>query len=97
MWKVVDVGKTALLQVDGIEIMVSEGRVGMEQDYYKAVGIDSSQRKIVIVKSHQAHRVSFERIAKQIIEVDTPGVTSPSYKGLTFKNIPRPIFPLNPI
>ncbi len=96
-WKVVDVGKTALLEVDGIEIIVSEGRVGMEQDYYKAVGIDPSQRKIIIVKSHQAHRASFERIAKRIIEVDTPGVTSPSYKGLTFKNIPRPIFPLDPI
>ncbi|MCR8486978.1 MAG: M81 family metallopeptidase [Crenarchaeota archaeon] len=96
-WKVVDVGKTALLEVDGIEIIVSEGRVGMEQDYYKAVGIDPSQRKIVVVKSHQAHRASFERIAKRIIEVDTPGVTSPSYKGLTFKNIPRPTFPLDPI
>ncbi|MEM3395681.1 MAG: M81 family metallopeptidase [Nitrososphaerota archaeon] len=96
-WKVIDVGKTALLEVDGIEIIVSEGRVGMEQDYYKAVGVDPSQRKIIVVKSHQAHRASFERIAKRIIEVDTPGVTSPSYKGLTFKNIPRPVFPLDPI
>jgi microcystin degradation protein MlrC len=96
-WKIVDVGKTALLEVNGIEIIVSEGRVGMEQDYYKAAGIDPFQRKIIIVKSHQAHRASFESIAKQIIEVDTPGVTSPSYKGLTFKNIPRPIFPLDPI
>jgi microcystin degradation protein MlrC len=96
-WKIVDAGKTALLEVDGIEIIVSEGRVGMEQDYYKAAGVDPSQRKIVVVKSHQAHRASFESIAKQIIEVDTPGVTSPSYKGLTFKNIPRPVFPLDAI
>ncbi|MCD6530515.1 M81 family metallopeptidase [Candidatus Bathyarchaeota archaeon] len=96
-WKKVDVGKMALLEVDGIEIIVSEGRVGMEQDYYKAVGVDPSQRKIVVVKSHQAHRASFENIAKRIIEVDTPGSTSPSYRGLTFKNIPRPVFPLDPI
>ncbi|MEM1989296.1 MAG: M81 family metallopeptidase [Candidatus Bathyarchaeia archaeon] len=96
-WKRADVGKTALLEVDGIEIIVSEGKVGMEQDYYKAAGVDPSQRKIVIVKSHQAHRASFESIAKRIIEVDTPGSTSPSYKGLTFKNIIRPVFPLDPI
>lgn len=96
-WKRVDVGKTALLEVDGIEIIVSEGRVGMEQDYYKAAGVDPAQRKIVVVKSHQAHRASFESIAKEIIEVDTPGAVSPSYKGLTFKNIPRPVFPLDAI
>ncbi|RLG66965.1 hypothetical protein DRN93_05345 [archaeon] len=96
-WRRVNVGRTALLEVDGIEIIVSEGKVGMEQDYYKAVGVDPSQRKIVVVKAHQAHRASFENIAKRIIEVDTPGSTSPSYKGLAFKNIPRPVFPLDPI
>ena len=96
-WRHVDVGRTAVLETDGIEIIISEGRVGMEQDYYKAAGIDPSQRKIVVVKSHQAHRASFERIAYKIIEVDTPGSTSPSFKGLTFRNIPRPVFPLDPI
>ncbi|MBS7627379.1 MlrC C-terminal domain-containing protein, partial [Candidatus Bathyarchaeota archaeon] len=96
-WRSADVGRTALLQVNGIEIIVSEGRVGMEQDYYKAVGVDPSERKIVVVKSHQAHRASFERIAKEIIEVDTPGSTSPSYRGLIFKNVPRPVFPLDPL
>ena len=96
-WKKANVGKTALLEVDGVEIIVSEGRVGMEQDYYKCAGVDPSQRKIVVVKSHQAHRASFESIAKRIIEVDTPGCTSPSYKGLTFKNVSRPVFPLDPI
>ncbi len=96
-WKAVDVGRTAVLEVNGIEIIISEGRVGMEQDYYKAAGIDPAQRKIVVVKSHQAHRASFERVAYKIIEVDTPGSTSPSYKGLKLKNIPRPVFPLDPI
>jgi microcystin degradation protein MlrC len=96
-WREADVGRTAVLDVDGLEIIISEGRVGMEQDYYKAAGIDPAQRKIVAVKSHQAHRASFERIAYRIIEVDTPGSTSPSYRGLTFKNVPRPVFPLDPI
>jgi len=96
-WRSVDVGKGALLEADGIEIIVTEGRVGMEQDYYKAAGVDPAERKIVVVKSHQAHRASFERIAKHIIEVDTHGSTSPNYKGLSFKNIPRPVFPLDPM
>jgi len=96
-WKSVDVGRTAVLETNGIEIIISEGRVGMEQDYYKAAGIDPAQRKIVVVKSHQAHRASFERIAYRIIEVDTPGSTSPSFRRLRLKNVPRPVFPLDPI
>jgi len=94
-WRSADVGKTALLEAEGVEIIVSEGRVGMEQDYYKAAGVDPAQMKIVVVKSAQAHRASFESIAKLIIEVDTPGSVSASYRGLTFKNIPRPVFPLD--
>jgi len=91
----VTVGRMALLKTRGVEIIVSEGRVGMERDYYKAATVDPAERKIVVVKSAQAHRAAFEGIAKEIIEVDTPGATSPSYRGLTFKNVPRPIFPLD--
>ncbi|MDH5688495.1 MAG: M81 family metallopeptidase [Candidatus Bathyarchaeota archaeon] len=96
-WGSADVGKTVLLKAEGVEIIVSEGRVGMEQDYYKAAGVDPAQRKIVVVKSAQAHRASFESIAKLIVEVDTPGSVSPSYRGLIFKNVPRPVFPLDSI
>jgi microcystin degradation protein MlrC len=91
----VSAGRMALLKTRGVEIIVSEGRVGMERDYYKAATVDPAERKIVVVKSAQAHRAAFEGIAKEIIEVDTPGATSPSYRGLTFKNVPRPIFPLD--
>ncbi|MGQ9680341.1 MAG: M81 family metallopeptidase [Candidatus Bathyarchaeia archaeon] len=90
-------GRTVLLKAESVEIIISEGRVGMERDYYKSVGVDPEERKIVVVKSAQAHRASFEGIAQKIIEVDTPGPTSASYKGLNFRNIKRPIWPLDPL
>ncbi|KON31496.1 hypothetical protein AC482_00460 [miscellaneous Crenarchaeota group-15 archaeon DG-45] len=96
-WRSADVGRMALLKTENIEIIVSERRVSMERDFYKAVGVDPGERKIVVVKSAQAHRASFEGLAKEIIEVDTPGVGSAIYRGLTFQNIPRPIWPLDPI
>ena len=34
-------------------------------------------------------------IAEEIIEVDTPGLTSPRLAGFGFKNLKRPIFPLD--
>jgi microcystin degradation protein MlrC len=96
-WKKADVGRMALLKTNGIEIIVSEGKVSMERDYYKAAGVDPSERKIVVVRSAQAHRASFEGISNEIIEVDTPGPCSAIYRGLVFKNIKRPIFPLDKI
>jgi len=84
-----DVGRMALLSTGLVDVIVSEGKVAMERDYYKAAGVDPSERKIVVVKSHQAHRASFEPIAQRIIEVDTPGITSPLFRGLTLKYPPR--------
>jgi hypothetical protein len=31
-----------------------------------------------------------------VIEVDTPGLTSPVLERLDFKGLPRPVFPLDP-
>ena len=67
-------------------------RVGMDRDFYKAIGVDPAERKIVVVKSHQAHRASFEPIAKRIIEVDTPGITNPVFRGLTLRNPPHGVY-----
>lgn len=53
----------------------------MERDYYKAAGVDPAERKIV-EESAQAHRASFEGTAKGITEVDNPGLTSVSYRGI---------------
>lgn len=90
-----NVGRLAVLLCERIEIIITEGRVGMERDFYKAAGIDPSERKIVVVKSHQAHRASFEGISSGILELDTPGVTNPSFRDLSFRNIGESVFPLN--
>jgi len=84
--------RMALLSTGAIEAIVCEGKVGMDRDFYKAVGVDPAERKIVVVKSHQAHRASFEPIAKRIIEVDTPGITNPVFRGLTLRNPPHGVY-----
>jgi ParB/RepB/Spo0J family partition protein len=96
-WLQASVGRLAVVQVGSVEIILTEGRVGMERDFYKAAGIDPAERKIVVVKSQQAHRVSFESIAARIIEVDTPGVTSLHYSKEFYSGIPRQVFPLTEI
>ena len=58
-------------------------------------GIDLAKKKYVLVKSRQHFRAGFEAIAKHIVLVDGPGVCSSNYDLFPFKNLPRPIYPLD--
>jgi microcystin degradation protein MlrC len=66
--------------------------------YFRAAGIEPRTRRIVVVQSAHLFRAAFEvqeRIPKQIIEVDTPGITSPNTGRFSYQHVPRPIFPLD--
>ena len=66
--------------------------------YFRAAGIEPRDRRIIVVQSAHLFRAAFEvreRIPKMIIEVDTPGITSPNTTRFTYQHVPRPIFPLD--
>jgi microcystin degradation protein MlrC len=66
--------------------------------YFRVVGIEPRERKIVVVQSAHLFRAAFEvreRIPTTIIEVDTPGITSPNAARFTYHHVRRPIFPLD--
>jgi microcystin degradation protein MlrC len=60
------------------------------------VGIDPLREKILVVKSTIHYRAAFEPIAKEIIEVDAPGLSSSNLARFPYRRIRRPIFPLDP-
>jgi microcystin degradation protein MlrC len=60
------------------------------------VGIEPTDEKIVVVKSTIHYRAAFEPIAREIVEVDSPGLSSSNLAGFTFTRLRRPIFPLDP-
>jgi microcystin degradation protein MlrC len=66
--------------------------------YFRAVGIDPRAKRIVVVQSAHLFRDAFEveeRIPRMVIEVDTPGITSPDVHRFTYRKVRRPIFPLD--
>ena len=68
--------------------------------YFRVVGIEPRERKIVVVQSAHLFRAAFEvreRIPTTIIEVDTPGITSPNAARFTYHHVRRPIFPLDEV
>ena len=90
-------GTTAVLDVDDIRvILISYRWQTLDPEMIRFVGLDPLAEKIVVVKSTIHYRAAFEPIAKEIIEVDAPGLSSSNLSRFAFERVRRPIFPLDP-
>jgi microcystin degradation protein MlrC len=90
-------GPTAVLDVDDVKvILISYRWQTLDPEMIRFVGIDPLRQKILVVKSTIHYRAAFESIAREIIEVDAPGLSSSNLARFDFRRIRRPIFPLDP-
>lgn len=90
-------GRCAVLEVDGIELLLTERKTSpFDLEQLRSVGIEPTDRHIVVVKAAIAWRAAYEPIAAEIIEVDTPGVTGTDLAAFPFIHLRRPIHPLDP-
>ena len=90
-------GATAVLDVNDVKvILISYRWQTLDPEMIRFVGIDPLGEKILVVKSTIHYRAAFEPIAKEIIEVDAPGLSSSNLDRFAFKRVRRPIFPLDP-
>ena len=90
-------GTTAVLDADGVKvILISYRWQTLDPEMIRFVGLDPMGEKILVIKSTIHYRAAFEPIARQIIEVDAPGLSSSNLDRFAFKRIRRPIFPLDP-
>ncbi len=91
-----DMGATAVLDIGGNDVIVTTKRLQpLDLQLYRSLGIEPTEKKFIVVKSSVHFRAVHEPIAKEVIELDTPGLTSPRLAGFGFKKIRRPIFPLD--
>ena len=89
-------GPTAVVRVDGIEILVVSIRAQiLDLQQVKAFGIDPEKKRIVALKSMQHFRAAFEPIAGEVIVCDSGALGTLDYAVLPFSKVPRPIFPLD--
>ena len=93
-----EIGRSVVLQVNGVELIVSELKMAPnDPEIFRRHGIEPTEKKILVVKSRGHFRAGYEPFAKEIIEVDAPGVASPNLKQFPYKHVRRPIFPLDDI
>jgi len=90
-------GPTATLRVGTITILVVSVATQMRDlQQFLAFGIDSRQHRIVALKSQQHFRAAFGPIAGQVIICDAGGLSTADVLRFPYRNVPRPIFPLDP-
>jgi microcystin degradation protein MlrC len=89
-------GPTAVLDVNDVKvILISLRWQTLDPEMIRFVGIDPTAEKILVVKSSIHYRAAFEPIARAILEVDAPGLSSSNLARFTFTRVRRPIFPLD--
>lgn len=93
----INLGRTAVLGIGGLEVVVASHRAQVfDEQYFRHAGIEPTEKSVLGVKSAQHFRAAFAPIARAILVVDEGGgLTSHDLKSLPFKNVRRPIYPLD--
>lgn len=92
-----NMGRTAVVQVGGIEIVLTERRIQpYDAQVLRSVGIEPTARKLIALKSAVHFRADYTPMAHQILDVDTPGVHSPNLFSYDYQRLRHPIYPLDP-
>jgi microcystin degradation protein MlrC len=69
-----DLGPTALLEVDGVRIVVGSKPIQtMDQSMFRHLGIEPSQQKIIAIKSSIHFRNDFQDITATVLPTISPG------------------------
>ncbi len=85
----------ALLDIEGVYVVVSSKRMGCyECDAMRVLGVDVEHLKVLVVKLGYLEP-ELKSIAKKGILALTRGSSDELFTRLTYKNLPRPIYPID--
>jgi len=85
----------AVIRVDGIDVILTAERTAFTSpEDFIAYGIDVTRRKIVVVKLGYLF-TGLKKVASQSMIALTPGFTNLLIEKLEYRNLRRPMFPLD--
>jgi microcystin degradation protein MlrC len=92
----VSFGRTAVLEVDGIDVIVGSHRQQpYDPEVFRSQGITPERQRVLVLKSTVHYRAAFEPIAGAIREVSAPGLCSPDLSSFSYEHVQRPKYPLD--
>jgi microcystin degradation protein MlrC len=95
-----DMGDCAAIRAEGVDggidiVLNSKRTQTFTPSAFAAVGLDPASKRYVVVKSMNHFRAGFEPLAKAIIYVAAPGTIDFDYRRIAYRNVRRPIYPLD--
>ena len=91
-----DMGPTAVLDTGKVEIVViSRQQEPNDIECFASQGIDPNKKRFLMLKSRVHWRAGFGHLASSIVECSGVGVCTSDFSVLDFKNVRRPIYPLD--
>jgi microcystin degradation protein MlrC len=91
-----DMGPSVVIDTGKVEIaLISRHVEPSDLNCFFTLGIDPLQKRYVMLKSRVHWRAGLGAMAKAVVDCAGMGVCTSDYSSLTFKNVRRPIFPLD--
>ena len=88
-----DVGRTVLIDVQGIQVIVTEScQTPNDPAYFRLHGIDPEKLDLLCVKAKNHFRAAFTRMARCLIDVDAPGPAAASLAHHKFRHAPQGLY-----
>ncbi|MBV9354602.1 MAG: M81 family metallopeptidase [Chloroflexi bacterium] len=90
-------GRAAVVETEGgIQVLLMEQPVfTTDPSYYRAVGLEPSQARIVVVKSALQFRDGYGDFAEELWVVDTAGPSPANLARLDWHHLTRPLYPFD--
>ncbi len=94
----VPLGDCAAITIGGVEVVLISNRTqALGLEIFRNLGIEPTERKIIVVKSTNHFMGAFGPIASKVIYVDSDGPLSRDYRKLPYTKVARPIWPLDDV
>ena len=94
--KPVHAGWAAVLDADGVQVVLRERKVmPFDAEELLVLGIEPARCRIIVTKAAIAWRAAYGGLATAVIEVDTPGACAPNLTSLVYRRVRRPVDPLD--
>lgn len=85
----VDLGRTMLLDVDGIQVIVTETcAAANDPAFFELHGIDLAATRLLCVKAKNHFRAAFQTRASLIVDTDAPGPAALDLSLLPYRKVP---------
>jgi microcystin degradation protein MlrC len=92
----VPLGDCAAVEIGGVQVVLIANRTqALGLELFTNLGIDPTQKKMLVVKSTNHFMAAFGPIAKRVIYIESDAPLSRDYRKIPYTKVNRPIWPLD--